>query len=407
MAVPGSAGWNSSVARNDITSASLFGGDKAGQKAGIFTGQGVTRTDPSPTLFIANIPKGARRDDVEALFKPLVGYQGCRSVGRMLFVDFTSTAFSLAAMRKYQGYQLQGAFDNAPLIIDFDKDAGASQRARKRDSNREAEDQKRRMEAIAPYYCIVCRGQVVFATNQLMPLVEMPRRSTDHAYCVDEEKYLKYVDLEEKAEPKLIKREKGLERQYELCCKQCKLPIAYRPVPLAQASKFLYVLPDSVCWSKAAKTPAERWAAEAAKATAAAGGNGAASSAKHSSSSGAANSGVSAAAEFRGGQEDDEDNDDDDDEADYGYQRPTKRQAVAESSVSAAESEEINLDDDKATESAVAAPASAPAAPAASSSSSAAIDMSSWPAALRARAEAAMARAGCGGTHAAAVGDKP
>lgn len=428
-------GWNASVARTDVTSAAMFGADKQGQRAGIFSGQGVTRTDPSPTLFISNIPRGAKREDVEALFAKEVGFLACRTVGRMLFVDFSSKHFALGAMRKHQGRQVAGAVENTPLLIDFDRDAGASQRARKRDSQREADEAKRRAEAITPYYCIICKGRVVFATNQLMPLQEMPRRGTDHAYCADEEAFLKFVDLEERPQPKLIRREKGIERQYELCCKGCKAPVAYRPVPLAQATRFLYVPPDGVCWSKAARTPADRWAAEAARGAARAGHAGDAGDARsHASAGAAAAGGLHSRPGGAAGDDGEEDDEDEGDEAgDYGVQPAAKRPrpagpaaadgveapeaVVAEAAPVAAQEAtagettavpvaagaDAAVDADAApppsgvaSPTASAAPgeaAQAGALPAAVEALQAAVDTTAWPAALRARAAAALARA--------------
>ena len=67
------------------------------------------------------------------------------------------------------------------------------------------------------------------ARAQLKPLDQMPQRSTDHSYCVDEVKYLRNVNVV-KGELKLVKREKGIEKQYPLNCTLCDVTVAYRCV---------------------------------------------------------------------------------------------------------------------------------------------------------------------------------
>ena len=62
---------------------------------------------------------------------------------------------------------------------------------------------------------------------QLKAMDAMPQRSTDGAFCVNEEKYLKSVNVV-KGDAKVIKREKGLETQYPLSCPLCDVMIAYR-----------------------------------------------------------------------------------------------------------------------------------------------------------------------------------
>ena len=44
----------------------------------------------------------------------------------------------------------------------------------------------------------------------------------------------------------MIKREKGMEKQYRLNCTSCNVAVAYRPAPAGQPTKYLYVLPDAV-----------------------------------------------------------------------------------------------------------------------------------------------------------------
>jgi hypothetical protein len=68
----------------------------------------------------------------------------------------------------------------------------------------------------------------------------MPQRSTDSSFCVDEVKYLKSVNVV-KGELKLVKREKGIEKQYPLNCTLCDVTVAYRSAPPVAASSRLGV----------------------------------------------------------------------------------------------------------------------------------------------------------------------
>jgi hypothetical protein len=71
---------------------------------------------------------------------------------------------------------------------------------------------------------------------------------------VEESRYIKELNLC-KGEVKLIKRTKGVEKQYRLNCTNCDIAIAYRPVPPELATKYLYVLQDAVSATKVSKRP--------------------------------------------------------------------------------------------------------------------------------------------------------
>ena len=390
MAGAGGGGWNASVARRDVTSAALFGADRAQVgAAGVWAGQGVTRTKPSRTLFIAGIPRGANRGDIEALFKGELGFSAVRAVGRMLFVDFASEVYAIAAMRKHQGRAVGSAGD--ALLIDFDRDAGAAARAKKRTQANEQEEAQRQANALVPYYCMLCKSQRLFALAPIdgVMLMAMPKRSSGD-YCVEEAKFLKHSDMLPLAgEPKLIKRPGGIERRFELVCPTCRLPVAYRPVPLEQPTRFLYVRPDAVCWSQTARVPAQRWAAEAQ----------AGERAAQRRRLDAAQQQQQQAA--TGALDDDDDGDDDDDDADYGASSLSRRAASASVAPAAAAAEDSGAG---RAEDAQSSPAAghvapqegegqggghgAPAAPPPAMPSSEAL--TAWPAALRARAAAVL-----------------
>lgn len=62
---------------------------------------------------------------------------------------------------------------------------------------------------------------------QLKPLHEMPQRSTDRSFCIEEAKFLRNVNLV-KGDLNSIRREKGIEKQYTLKCTLCDTVVAYR-----------------------------------------------------------------------------------------------------------------------------------------------------------------------------------
>lgn len=385
--------WNASVARTDITSSAVFSSDRQG--AGVWAGGGVTRTKPSPTLFIAGIPRGSSRAEVEALFRKEVGFNAARTVGRMLFIDFASTTYALQAMRAYQGKPI----GEGHLVIDFDKDVDAAARAKRRKTQMEAEEVTRLANSLTLYHCMICKDTRVFALAPIdnTHFMDMPKRSTGDT-VVDEAKFLRHCDLVPSGpEPKLIRREGGLERRWELLCPKCKLPVAYRSTPPAVAGapaaapppgSYLYVLPDAVCWSQAARVPAARWASEARgepqtqTSTGNTGASGASGPGRGNGRSGKPGAGQRDNAE---GEEEEGD--------DYGWTDPTLALGTSSGSNSSAKAD-AGVGTDSAGGERSAASASSgdavAAAPVASSAPSG-VDFSGWPAALRARALAALA----------------
>merc|ERR1719482_1510826 len=89
-------------------------------------------------------------------------------------------------------------------------------------------------------YCSIC-GELSITCDA--EIKRMPRRSTDHAYALDEAMYFhkKYANFGEKI---LLRRQNGVERQYRFYCKQCRQPFGYRPNPPAETSKFSYFYHD-------------------------------------------------------------------------------------------------------------------------------------------------------------------
>ena len=201
----------------------------------------TTKTKANKTLFIAfrdatvQIEKEERASRCEQLFSDCNGYIGTRQRKGVCFVDFVDIKSATAAMMRHQ--HADG------LTIDYDKDTGVAQ---KRSLATEEVTQRNQREAqSASYFCVSC-GTKAFKTSAMM-LSAMPARSTGDR-VVDEDKNLEQYFLEPiaSAQPFLIKREKGTERQYRQGCRSCDAVIAYRSVPMRTSGKFLYVDPKAV-----------------------------------------------------------------------------------------------------------------------------------------------------------------
>lgn len=215
------------------------------QKIGIdsYYSNAETRTKPNSTLFVAfrdasaSVPAGeARAAFAESLFSGQPGYGGVRYVRAMCFVDFDSIKNATSAMMRWQNHK--------GLAIDYDKDTGVAKK-RKVDSE-EYHGKNKRDAQSCNYFCVRC-GTKALQTNGKL-LSAMPARSTG-ARVVDEVVgALSSLLLEPiaDAQPALVKREKGTERQYRLGCRSCAAFIAYRSTPVRTEGKFLYVDPEAV-----------------------------------------------------------------------------------------------------------------------------------------------------------------
>lgn len=201
----------------------------------------ATRTPANSTLFVSNfgqVPQAEVVASIERLFGEMRGFTGVRKVRAVCFVDFDSVKAATTAMVKFQGHQLHP--NDAGLKIDYDKDKGV---ARKRKLEDEQQQERRIHQANSDdYRCAVCGTQALRTSGVLLSV--LPTRSTDNAIVVDESKQLAELLLDCADDPVLIRRPKGIERQYRLCCRSCRQAIAYRATPTPQS--FLYVLQGSI-----------------------------------------------------------------------------------------------------------------------------------------------------------------
>jgi hypothetical protein len=203
---------------------------------------------------------------METLFGKASGFVGVRTVRKMCFVDFDSIKASTAAMVKYQSYRLHA--DHAGLTIDYDKDAGVARKRKAEDT--QARESRLHQAQSSDYYCSACGTKALQTDGKL--LSALPTRGTDGAVVVDEGQQLaearpalvkrgvsllhalptgvRHVNLasyaqlllDDMGEPLRIKRAKGVERQYRLCCRSCRQPIGYRSTPTCTDGSFLYVI---------------------------------------------------------------------------------------------------------------------------------------------------------------------
>lgn len=146
-----------------------------------------------------------------------------------------------AALRKRQGWTF-GIKGGNGLAIDYDKDAVSKR-------NREYEKQRRAQaqggdDAGQVYRCGCCRARFC-SLEKGTELAKLPKRGTDGATVIEEDRVLREL-WACKAPCKLVRRAKGIERQWPLLCSGCDVPIAYRPVPLSQTTRAMFVLPGAL-----------------------------------------------------------------------------------------------------------------------------------------------------------------
>ncbi|RKO89177.1 hypothetical protein BDK51DRAFT_53248 [Blyttiomyces helicus] len=100
------------------------------------------------------------------------------------------------------------------------------------------------------YYCVYCGeflmvlekagGSVTYQGAGLVDSFGLPRRKTDNAYIVNEEKRTYRFNMET-GPTKIVKRDDGYEKQHRMHCPRCKLFVAYD-----QKRGFTYVLDGAV-----------------------------------------------------------------------------------------------------------------------------------------------------------------
>ena len=191
------------------------------------------------------VPDAVSTEEVGELFRACTGFLGWRAVRRMVFVDFNSVQDSTSAMRRFQGYnEFVGAKKRqARLAIDFDKDS-RDKRNREYEKEREAKLRDAREMDLVPYNCSIC-GTTVFKLRNQATLEAQPRRKTDSSIALDTTHVL--VDLRvTSGGVKLLRRDKGTERQHRINCCNCGVPLGYKSSPLDIPSRWVYIFSGAV-----------------------------------------------------------------------------------------------------------------------------------------------------------------
>lgn len=194
---------------------------------------GTSRTKASNTLFVSYrdavppVPKEQRAGHAENLFRQIPGYVGVRQVKGLAFVDFDSIKASTAAMMRYQG--------KLGLTIDYDKDAGVA--GKRQRETAESTRKSQHAASSSDYFCAQCGTKALRTSGVLMS--ELPARGTDGARVVDESKELEHLLLCPLTEeqPALVRRDKGVEKQFRLGCRSCgeRIVRVYVPCPCSES----------------------------------------------------------------------------------------------------------------------------------------------------------------------------
>jgi hypothetical protein len=177
------------------------------------------------------------------LFSAEPGFIAFRTVRRMCFIDYASVHDANAAMRKRQNHRFTP--DSKPMLVDYDKDSRdkrdrqfTKQVAREIDEQEDVE--------LVELSCSACSA-FVLKLRILSPrcFAKLPRRPVDSAVVVDTAKHLVEMQLI-RGEERAIRREAGVEMQYRLCCRACKLPCAYASTPFDERIVFLFLMTDAL-----------------------------------------------------------------------------------------------------------------------------------------------------------------
>ena len=93
------------------------------------------------------------------------------------------------------------------------------------------------------FYCLCC-GESVLILGPGVELTALPRRKTDGAYALERPGTVFKLNTKE-GETKLLRREKGYERQYRFNCWNCDVQVGYRCEPEKEA-RLTYILHDAL-----------------------------------------------------------------------------------------------------------------------------------------------------------------
>jgi len=94
----------------------------------------------------------------------------------------------------------------------------------------------------------------VLITDAELP--ELPKRRTDGAPVFDVSTCVVKLNTVPKSEEVKLRRERGIESQYQHLCTTCSTVVAYQSVPHNTTASLIYLVDDTVIWPKyRRKTP--------------------------------------------------------------------------------------------------------------------------------------------------------
>eukprot|EP00746_Dinoflagellata_sp_MGD_P005911 gnl/MRDRNA2_/MRDRNA2_111458_c0_seq1.p1 gnl/MRDRNA2_/MRDRNA2_111458_c0~~gnl/MRDRNA2_/MRDRNA2_111458_c0_seq1.p1 ORF type:complete len:163 (-),score=24.01 gnl/MRDRNA2_/MRDRNA2_111458_c0_seq1:16-504(-) len=101
-------------------------------------------------------------------------------------------------------------------------------------------------------HCRKCDGPLLITDADLS---NVPKRGTDGALVLDASKVVVRLSTVRNDQAALVRREKGIERQYTHSCSSCKQVIGYQSTPHSQELKLLYVVETAVKVPRRKTTP--------------------------------------------------------------------------------------------------------------------------------------------------------
>ncbi|CEM17362.1 unnamed protein product [Vitrella brassicaformis CCMP3155] len=97
------------------------------------------------------------------------------------------------------------------------------------------------------FHCKKCNNHVLITD---MELTDIPRRRTDNAIVFDTEASVVKLNTNAKDEPVVIKREKGVERQWHHFCPECGQLVAYQSCQLNDNPRYFYLVDNNIVWPR-------------------------------------------------------------------------------------------------------------------------------------------------------------
>lgn len=113
---------------------------------------------------------------------------------------------------------------------------------RRWERNYTSEDSGLNDDSFFTFYCSFCGHYAIIVDCDIGKL---PKRGSDGSFVLDETKHVFKRQMND-GQTKVIRRDKGVEKQYRFHCKECDLPLCYRSAPKDKDSKYSYFIKDAL-----------------------------------------------------------------------------------------------------------------------------------------------------------------